>query len=157
MNKKQQVGDVFGGWTPRTAHVNRPDAVRTSDGFSAVVHVSSHRRALRRQSSNSHSDVCRAIPRHGLCATHLPEKSAHRALLGVTKNAVNTQIWIAVSVYMLIAILKKRLCHDASLHTLLQILSVTLFEKTPIQQAFSQIYDGSDAIVPTNQLRLFDF
>jgi hypothetical protein len=70
---------------------------------------------------------------------------------------VNTQIWIAVSVYMLIAILKKRLCHDASLHTLLQILSVTLFEKTPIQQAFSQIYDGSDAIVPTNQLRLFDF
>jgi hypothetical protein len=76
---------------------------------------------------------------------------------GVTENAVKTQIWIAVSVYVLIAILKKRLHFDASLHTLLQILSVTLFEKMPIQQALSQIDASLDAIVPANQLNLFDF
>lgn len=76
---------------------------------------------------------------------------------GVTENAVKTQIWIAVSVYVLIAILKKRLRLDASLHTLLQILSVTLFEKMPIQQALSQIDGRFDAIAPANQLSLFDF
>ena len=51
---------------------------------------------------------------------------------GTSENAVKTQIWIAVSVYVLVAIVKKRLDLDASLYTLLQILSVTLFEKMPI-------------------------
>ena len=55
---------------------------------------------------------------------------------GNTENAVKSQIWIAVSVYVLVAIVKKRLNLDASLYTLLQILSVTLFEKMPLQQAF---------------------
>ena len=49
------------------------------------------------------------------------------------------QIWIAISVYVLVAIVKKRLNLDASLHTLLQILSVTLFEKMPLQQAFAGV------------------
>ncbi|BBJ22256.1 hypothetical protein W01_01830 [Candidatus Nitrotoga sp. AM1P] len=56
---------------------------------------------------------------------------------GTSENAVKSQIWIAVSVYVLVAIIKKRLNLDASLYTLLQILSVTLFEKMPIQQAYS--------------------
>jgi len=55
---------------------------------------------------------------------------------GASENAVKTQIWIAVSVYLLIAIIKKRLNLEASLYTLLQIISVTLFEKMPLQQAF---------------------
>ena len=55
---------------------------------------------------------------------------------GNTENAVKSQIWIAVSVYVLVAIVKKRLNLDASLYTLLQILSLTLFEKMPLQQAF---------------------
>ena len=55
---------------------------------------------------------------------------------GNSENAVKSQIWIAVSVYVLVAIVKKRLNLDASLYTLLQILSVTLFEKMPLQQAF---------------------
>jgi len=59
---------------------------------------------------------------------------------GTSENAVKSQIWIAVSVYVLVAIVKKRLNLDASLYTLLQIFSLTLFEKMPIQQAFA----GSD-------------
>jgi hypothetical protein len=76
---------------------------------------------------------------------------------GNSENAVKSQIWIAVSVYVLVAIVKKRLNLEASLYTLLQILSVTLFEKMPLQQAFP----GGDCImlngVPSNQLNLFTF
>ena len=76
---------------------------------------------------------------------------------GNSENAVKSQIWIAVSVYVLAAIVKKRLNLDASLYTLLQILSVTLFEKMPLQQAFPgnghKIPDG----MPCNQLNLFAF
>jgi hypothetical protein len=76
---------------------------------------------------------------------------------GNSENAVKSQIWIAVSVYVLVAIVKKRLNLDASLYTLLQILSVTLFEKMPLQQAFPgddcKCIDGS----LRNQLNLFDF
>ena len=76
---------------------------------------------------------------------------------GNSENAVKSQIWIAVSVYVLVAIVKKRLNLDASLYTLLQIFSLTLFEKMPIQQAF----EGSDYILdnvtPSNQLNLFAY
>ena len=76
---------------------------------------------------------------------------------GNSENAVKSQIWIAVSVYVLVAIVKKRLNLDASLYTLLQILSVTLFEKMPLQQAFpGSDYENSKG-VPCNQLNLFDF
>lgn len=61
-----------------------------------------------------------------------------KAFYGTTQNAVRTQIWIAISVYLLVAILKKRLHLELSLYTILQILSLTLFEKTPISQALSQ-------------------
>src|SRR5437879_12020644 len=61
-----------------------------------------------------------------------------KAFYGTSHNAVRTQIWIAISVYLLVAILKKRLHLDLSLYTMLQILSLTLFEKTPISQALSQ-------------------
>ena len=60
-----------------------------------------------------------------------------RAFYGTSENAVRTQVWIAISVYVLVAILKKRLNLDRSLHSILQILSVSLSEKTPIQQALS--------------------
>ena len=61
-----------------------------------------------------------------------------KAFYGTTENAVKTQVWIAISVYVLVAIVKKLLKLDQSLYTILQILSVTLFEKTPILQAFSR-------------------
>ena len=74
---------------------------------------------------------------------------------GTSENAVKTQIWIAVSVYVLVAIIKKRLDLDTSLYTLLQILSLTLFEKMPILQALSQVPPTSEDIAPGNQLNLF--
>ena len=57
-----------------------------------------------------------------------------KAFFGTNENAVKTQIWIAISVYVLVAIVKKRLGVAASLYTILQILSLTLFEKTPLDQ-----------------------
>ncbi|MBZ0158933.1 MAG: IS4 family transposase [bacterium] len=78
-----------------------------------------------------------------------------KAFYGTTENAVKTQIWIAISVYVLVAIVKKRLTLDRSLYTILQILSVTLFEKTPILQALSPL-DYEDALDDdANQLNLF--
>ncbi|GAB1232499.1 IS4 family transposase [Ferrigenium sp. UT4] len=75
---------------------------------------------------------------------------------GTSENAVKSQIWIAVSVYVLVAIIKKRLNLDASLYTLLQILSVTLFEKMPIQQALQGISGQEENNGLCNQLNLFD-
>jgi len=60
-----------------------------------------------------------------------------KAFYGTSENAVKTQIWIAITVYVLVAIIKKRLNLEMSLYTILQILSVTLFEKIPILQALS--------------------
>lgn len=76
---------------------------------------------------------------------------------GASENAVKTQIWIAVSVYVLVAIVKKRLNLDASLYTLLQIFSVTLFEKTPVQQAFHGHRYTSEPDQHDNQLNLFGY
>jgi len=76
---------------------------------------------------------------------------------GNSENAVKSQIWIAVSVYVLVAIVKKRLNLDASLYTLLQILSVTLFEKMPLQQAFPGRDYKSEQGGDCNQMNLFTF
>jgi hypothetical protein len=78
-----------------------------------------------------------------------------KRFFGTSENAVKTQIWIAVSVYVLVAIVRKRLGIDASLYTLLQILSVTLFEKMPLQQAFPAGEYILPEGVPCNQLNLF--
>ena len=67
------------------------------------------------------------------------------------------EIWIAVSVYVLVAIVKKRLTLDASLYTLLQILSVTLFEKIPIDQALAGDDPKDDTSQITNQLNLLAY
>ncbi|MFH2069222.1 MAG: IS4 family transposase [Candidatus Omnitrophota bacterium] len=80
-----------------------------------------------------------------------------KAFFGTSENAVKTQVWIAVSVYVLVAILKKRLANDRSLYTILQILSLSQFEKEPLQyllsQQDSQISVNTDT---SNQLLLFD-
>jgi len=79
-----------------------------------------------------------------------------KAFYGTTENAVKTQIWIAVSVYLLVAILRKRLKIDASLYTILQILSVTTFEKSPILQVLTDFEPMVDMLVTSNQLELFN-
>jgi hypothetical protein len=80
-----------------------------------------------------------------------------KVFFGTSENAVKTQIWIAVSVYLLVPIVKKHLNLHASLYTLLQVLSVTWFEKMPIAQALQQNnYTNPNPIQPS-QLILFDF
>ena len=76
---------------------------------------------------------------------------------GTSDNAVRTQIWIAVSVYVLVAIVKKRLGLEVSLYTLLQVFSVTLFEKMPMSQAFSESTTTFEDGELSNQLNLFDY
>ena len=80
-----------------------------------------------------------------------------KRFFGTTENAVKTQIWIAVCVYVLVAIVKKRLALDASLYTILQLISVTAFEKMPMDQLLSQ---GERTAAPStvdNQLNLFTY
>jgi hypothetical protein len=80
-----------------------------------------------------------------------------KAFYGTSENAVKTQIWIAVSVYVLVAIVRKRLGLEASLYQILQVLSLTLFEKTPILQALQPFDSESDLQGDGNQLILFNF
>jgi IS4 transposase len=80
-----------------------------------------------------------------------------KAFYGTSENAVKTQIWIAVSVYVLVAILRKQLELDASLYQILQILSVSLFEKTPILCALQATDEDANFAENVNQLILFDF
>ena len=80
-----------------------------------------------------------------------------KRFLGTSENAVKTQIWCAVSTYVLIAIVKKELQLEASLYTLLQILSVSVFEKTPILSAFRPDDQGMAQPANDKQLNLFDF
>jgi Transposase DDE domain len=79
------------------------------------------------------------------------------AFYGTSENAVRTQIWIAVSVYVLVASIRKRLKLDASLYTLMQVFSVTVFEKTSIESVILQTVDGSEFVVDDNQLNLFTY
>ncbi len=79
-----------------------------------------------------------------------------KAFFGTSSNAVKTQIWIAISIYVLIAIIKKRLNLKVELYTILQILSVSIFEKVDILQALTEINMTDENIQDDNQLILFD-
>jgi hypothetical protein len=80
-----------------------------------------------------------------------------RAFYGTSENAVKTQVWVAISAYVLVAILKKQFGWKQSLFEILQILSVTIFRKTPISEAFPNIDASSLTLNPCIQLKLFEF
>jgi hypothetical protein len=80
-----------------------------------------------------------------------------KAFYGTSENAVKAQIWIAVSVYVLVAIIRKRLKLDASLYTLMQVFSVTVFEKASIESVILQTVDSSESVMDDNQLNLFSY
>jgi len=80
-----------------------------------------------------------------------------KAFYGTSENAVKTQVWVALSVYVLVAIVKKRLELDLSLYKILQILSVTIFEKTPILEGFFNFADETENLDLGKQLNLFEF
>ena len=79
-----------------------------------------------------------------------------KAFFGTSENAVKSQIWIAVAVYVLVAIVKKRLALSRSLYEILQILSLNLFEKTPLETALARIHASSEPPSDDNQLILFN-
>jgi hypothetical protein len=79
-----------------------------------------------------------------------------KVFFGTSENAVKSQIWIAVSVCVLVAIVRKRLALSASLYEILQILSLTLFEKTPVNQLFDDGPLQKALIQNDNQLKLFN-
>ncbi len=78
-----------------------------------------------------------------------------KAFFGTSENAVKTQVWIAITVYVLVAIVKKRLNLDPSLYTILQLLGLTLFEKTPLNQLLANIEPETDVMINSNQPNLF--
>ena len=78
-----------------------------------------------------------------------------KAFYGTSENAVKTQVWIALAAYVLVAIAKKQLGLEMSLYQILEILSVTIFEKTPILEGFSNFNDQSTDVDPGIQLSLF--
>ncbi len=79
-----------------------------------------------------------------------------KAFFGTSENAVKAQVWIAVSVYVLVAIVKKRLQISASLYQILQILSLTLFERTPLDQLLARSVCEDIEDLEAKQLILFD-
>jgi len=79
-----------------------------------------------------------------------------KAFFGTSENAVKSQIRIAVSVYVLVAIVKKRLNLSASLYEILQILSLTMFERIPLDQLLARVPVAPDQPLDANQLILFD-
>src|SRR3989338_4093586 len=79
-----------------------------------------------------------------------------KAFFGTSENAVKTQVWIAISIYVLVAIIKKRLNLKPSLYIILQILSVTIFEKTPIFQVLTETDSVDNVSENDNQLKLFN-
>jgi IS4 transposase len=79
-----------------------------------------------------------------------------KAFYGTSENAVKTQVWIAIATYLLVAILKKRLGLEASLYQLLQVVSITVFEKTPILRAFQRTASKVEIPHLPNQLTLLD-
>ena len=79
-----------------------------------------------------------------------------KSFYGTSENAVKTQVWIAVSVYVLVAIMKKQLRLQESLYTILQILSVSAFERNTIYQLITNRDCMSKPALPCNQLKLFE-
>jgi IS4 transposase len=78
-----------------------------------------------------------------------------KAFYGTSENAVKTQIWIAITIYVLVAIIKKQLKLEQSLYIILQIVSVTLFEKMPLLQALTDVETIEQEVSINNQLNLF--
>ena len=79
-----------------------------------------------------------------------------KAFYGTSANAVKTQIWIAISIYLLVATIKKRLNLPGTLYTILQVLEVNIFEKKPIYQIVNNALKHEPEFYIDNQLKLFD-
>jgi hypothetical protein len=142
------------------------------NGFYAAKHYPGHLRRIRYRDPETAKTLVFltnqfALPALTICALYKSRWSVElffkwikqhlriKRFYGTSENAVRTQIWIAISVYVLVAIIKKQLNLEVSLHTLLQILSLTLFEKLPLQQVVTKTTPDNNDAVFHNQLNLF--
>src|SRR3990167_8245919 len=144
------------------------------NGFYAAKHYPGHMRRIRYRDADTGKTLVFltnqfALPALTICALYkcrwqvelffkwIKQHLRIKRFYGTSENAVRTQIWIAIGVYVLVEIIKKQLKLDSSLHTLLQILSLTLFEKLPLQQVVVETASVNSDIVLHNQLNLFEF
>jgi hypothetical protein len=164
---------VYSAPTDRTAGIVCDQTIAL-DGHYTSQHYPEHLRRIRLRDTETRRTLVFLTNQFGLpaatiCALYksrwqvelffkwIKQHLRIKRFFGTSENAVKTQIWIAVSVYVLVAIVKKRLALDASLYTLLQILSVTLFEKIPMDQALAGNHPKDDTSQITNQLNLFAY
>ena len=143
------------------------------NGFYAAKHYSGHLRRIRYRDPETGKVLVFltnqfTLPTLTICALYkcrwqvelffkwIKQHLRIKRFYGTSENAVRTQIWIAVSVYVLVAIIKKQLKLQSSLHTLLQIFSLTLFEKLPLQQLVAESAPPQYDSVFDNQLNLFE-
>ena len=162
-----------------SAPVNRDtglvcDQTIALNGFYAAKHYPSHLRRIRYRDPESGKTLVFltnqfALPALTICGLYrcrwqvelffkwIKQHLRIKRFYGTSENAVRSQIWIAISVYVLVAIIKKQLRLDVTLHTLLQILSLTLFEKLPMQQVFGRVDPVGNNLISDRQLKLFEF
>jgi hypothetical protein len=114
------------------------------------------RRRASHAGTSSSADLYCCCWKVGMFFKWIKQNFRVKAFYSTTENAVKTEIWIAISVYVLVAIVKKSLNLDRSLYTILQILSVTIFEKMPIEQVLSNIKDKDHECQVSNQQYLFN-
>ncbi|MEK7835694.1 MAG: IS4 family transposase, partial [Pseudomonadota bacterium] len=144
------------------------------NGFYAAKHYPGHLRRIRYRDPETGKRLVFltnqfALPPLTICALYkcrwqvelffkwIKQHLRIKRFYGTSENAVRTQIWIAISVYVLVAIVRKQLKLEVSLHTLLQILSLTLFEKLPLQQVVADTPPEKNDLEFHNQLNLFEF
>ena len=163
---------LYSASTDRSAGVICDQTIALN-GFYSSRHFPDHLRRIRFKDAESGKTLLfltnhHTLPALTICALYksrwqielffkwIKQHLRIKRFYGVSENAVKSQIWIAVSVYVLIAIIKKKLNLDVSLYTLLQILSVTIFEKMPLQQAFQEDGAALNTMINRNQLNLYD-
>ena len=164
---------VYSASTDRAAGIIADQTIAL-DGFATRKDYPVHLRRVRFKDPESEKTLVFltnqfALPAASICALYksrwqvelffkwIKQHLRIKQFYGTSDNAVKTQIWIAVSVYVLVAIVKKRLALEASLYTLLQIFSVTLFEKMPMPQALSETGTTFEENEIGKQLNLFGF
>ena len=163
---------VFGAGGSR--HGTICDQTIALNGFYAAKHYPGQLRRIRYRDPETGKNLVFltnqfALPAPTICALYrcrwqvelffkwIKQHLRIKRFYGTSENAVRTQIWIAISVYVLVAIIKKQLRLDVSLHALLQILSLTLFEKLPLKQAVASVEPFPNNQTFHSQLNLFEF
>jgi hypothetical protein len=164
---------VYSAPTDRSGGIVCDQRVRLN-GYYAQIHYPEHLRRIRYRDPKTAKTLVfltnnTALDAATICALYkcrwqvelffkwIKQHLRIKRFLGTSENAVKTQIWAAIATYVLIAIVKKELKIEASLYTFLQVLSVSVFEKTPILCALGEKLDGTDNSLSDNQMILFDF